>query len=174
MKKTIATLMLGILPSGVLASGDHASGHDMKRMEHGSHAMPGMARAAHEVAAGRPGNPDKISRTVEVTMDDTMRFVPDEMVFRAGETVRFVVRNAGRIRHEMVIGTVTELKEHAEMMRKMSGMHHAEPNTISLAPGEVGDLIWQFDNAGSFNFACLVPGHLEAGMTGKIAVERKR
>ena len=104
-------------------------------------------------------------------MNDTMRFDPAEMAFKAGDTVRFVVRNDGRIRHEMVIGSVEELQEHAEMMRKMPGMQHAEANMISLAPGESGELVWQFDKAGAFDFACLVPGHLEAGMTGKIAVE---
>ena len=71
----------------------------------------------------------------------------------------------------MVIGTVSELKEHAEMMRKMPGMTHEESNMISLDPGESGELVWQFANTGSFDFACLVPGHLEAGMTGKIKVE---
>jgi len=177
MKKTIAILMLGTLPALALASGDHAgghdmhSGHDMGQMEHGSHDMHGMSEDAHEGAAGRPGDPAKVDRTIEVTMNDTMRFDPADMKFNKGETVRFVVRNEGKIRHEMVIGTVDELKEHAEMMRKMPGMQHAEPNMISLAPGENGGLVWQFNNAGAFDFACLVPGHLEAGMTGKIEVQ---
>lgn len=173
MKKTIAVLMVSVLPAMALASGDHDGGHDMERMEHGSHDMHGMSQHDHgaEVDAGRPGDPAKVDRTVEVTMHDTMRFDPADMEFDKGETVRFVVRNEGRIRHEMVIGTVEELKEHAEMMRKMPGMQHAEPNMISLASGESGELIWQFDNAGAFDFACLVPGHLEAGMTGEIEVE---
>lgn len=179
MKKTIAILILGALPALALAGGDHVgshdmhSGHDMGQMEHGAHGMHGMSEDAHKDAAGRPGDPAKIDRTIEVTMHDTMRFDPADMKFKAGETVRFVVRNEGKIRHEMVIGSVEELKEHAEMMRKMPGMQHAEPNMISLAPGESGDLVWQFDDAGAFDFACLVPGHLEAGMTGKIAVEGK-
>lgn len=173
MKKTIAMLMLGVLPAVALASGDHAGGHDMEPMEHSSHDMHGMSQHDHEAEAdaGRPGDPASVSRTIEVSMNDTMRFDPAEMKFRAGDTVRFVVRNEGRIRHEMVIGSVDELKEHAEMMRKMPGMQHAEANMISLAPGESGELVWQFNNAGAFDFACLVPGHLEAGMTGKIAVE---
>lgn len=175
MKKTISILILGVLPAMALAGGDQAgghdmhSGHDMQRMEHGH--MDGASADAHEAAAGQPGDPAKVDRTIAVSMNDTMRFDPEKMIFNAGETVRFVVRNEGKIRHEMVIGSVEELKEHAEMMRKMPGMQHAEPNMISLAPGESGDLVWQFDNAGAFDFACLVPGHLEAGMTGKIAVE---
>lgn len=167
MKTTIAILMLGILPAVSLAG----EGHGMGKMGHGSHDMHGMSDEAHEADAGRAGDPDRVSRTVEVIMDDNMRFDPAELVFKTGETVRFVVRNDGRIRHEMVIGTVSELKEHAEMMRKMPGMTHEESNMISLAPGESGEMVWQFANTGSFDFACLVPGHLEAGMTGKIKVE---
>lgn len=177
MAKTIAMLVIGILPTMALASGDHAGGHDrrdghdMERMEHGSNAMHGMSGEAHEAAAGRPGDPARVDRTIEVSMRDSMRFEPAEMQFGKGETVRFEIRNDGRIRHEMVIGTLEELEEHAEMMRKMPGMRHAEPNMLSLAPGESGKLIWRFDNAGAFDFACLVPGHLEAGMTGRIEVE---
>jgi uncharacterized cupredoxin-like copper-binding protein len=177
MKKTISMLILGVLPALVLAGGNHDGGHDMndgqsvEQMEH--HEMEGMARGAHEAEANasQAGDSAGVSRAIEVTMDDSMRFDPAEMAFKAGETVRFVVRNDGRIRHEMVIGSLAELKEHAEMMRKMPGMQHAESNMVSLAPGESGDLVWQFDHAGSFDFACLVPGHLEAGMTGKIEVE---
>jgi len=178
MKKTIAILILGAVSSLALAGGDHAGSHSDV---HSGHAMEakghahkgGMKGHAHEdtnAAAGQPGDPAQVSRTITVTMNDTMRFDPAEMKFRKGETVRFVVRNDGKIRHEMVIGSVEELKEHAEMMRKMPDMQHEEPNMISLAPGKNGDLIWQFDKDGAFDFACLVPGHLEAGMTGKIDV----
>ena len=179
MKKTISILLLGALPVLALASGDHAGGHagdhgmnNGHEMEHqqGSHDMDGMSHDSHEAAAGRPGDAANVSRTILVAMEDSMRFTPDQLNFKAGETVRFAVTNNGKIRHEMVIGSVDELKEHAEMMRTDPTMQHAESNMISLAPGQQGDVIWQFDNTGSFDFACLVPGHLEAGMTGKIEV----
>ncbi len=139
-------------------------------MEH--HPRDGMVRHEHEAQAdaGRPGDPDRVGRTVEVTMNDTLRFDPAEMKFKAGETVRFVVRNAGRIRHEMVIGSEAELAEHAAMMRANPAMQHADPNMIWLAPGQQDELVWQFGRSGAFAFACLVPGHLEAGMTGRIEV----
>jgi len=176
MKKTISILILGVLPGIVMASGDHDGGHDdnmnsmpaMQQMNHSGHNE--MSHDHHEAAAGQPGERANISRTVQVTMDDTMRFSPDQLTFKAGETVRFAVRNNGKIRHEMVIGSVAELKEHAEMMRGNPTMQHADANMVSLAPGQSSEIIWQFDNPGSFDFACLVPGHLEAGMTGKIVV----
>ncbi len=175
MKKTISILILGVLPAFAMAGGDHAGEHGMsggQAMEHqeGSHDMDSMSHESHEAAAGQPGDPANVSRTIDVAMEDTMRFTPDQLTFKAGETVRFVVHNNGKIRHEMVIGSVDELKEHASMMRTDPTMQHAESNMVSLAPGEQGDVIWQFSNAGTFDFACLVPGHLEAGMTGKIEV----
>lgn len=100
-----------------------------------------------------------------------MRFTPSQISVKAGETVRFFVRNNGKVAHEMVIGTMGELKEHAEMMRKMPDMKHAEPNMVNLAAGKHGGIVWQFDQAGTVDFACLIPGHLEAGTTGAIQVE---
>ena len=142
-------------------------------------AMPGMAHGkavhagdeGHAQAVGEPGDPKKVSRAVRVVMSDDMKFTPASIAVKRGETIRFVLSNAGRIKHEMVLGTMVELKAHAEMMRKMPGMEHADPNMLTLAPGETGELIWRFTKAGSFDFACLEPGHFEAGMKGRISVK---
>lgn len=171
MKMTFSTLILGVLPALVLAGGNHAGDHDMSQMQHGAHDMGGMSGGMRDAVTGRSGNPAKISRTIDVKMDDSMRFAPDQIQVKAGETVRFVVRNAGKAPHEMVIGAMADLKAHAAMMRDRPGMKHAEPNTVSLEPGQRGDIVWQFDKAGTVDFACLLPGHLEAGMMGKIEVE---
>ncbi len=162
MKKMLSILILGALPALALAGGDHAGGHDMSS----------MSKETHDAGAGRPGDPARVSRTIEVTMGDNMRFTPDRIEVKAGETVRFNVRNTGKLRHEMVIGTLAELKAHAAVMRAKPDMKHAEANMLSLDPGRRGAIVWQFDKAGTVDFACLVPGHLEAGMAGKIKVER--
>lgn len=167
----IATAVtLGIASSGALAHGD-----EHKVMQG---MMPGMmhgksdgGHAEHADAVGKPGDPNKVSRTVEVMMSDNMRFTPSRINVKRGETVKFVVKNAGQVKHEMVIGSMQELKEHAEMMRKMPGMEHADPNMVSVEPGKSGDLVWQFTKAGTFDFACLQPGHFEAGMVGKVSVK---
>ncbi len=176
MKKTISILILGALPVLASAGDDHASGHGMNggpamEMQYGSNDMSGMSRDTRDADIGRPGDPNKVSRTIEVTLDDTMRFSPSEISVKAGETVRFFLKNTGTINHAMVIGSMDELKEHAEMMRKMPDMKHAAPNMITLAPSQRGGLVWQFDQPGMVNFACLVPGHMEAGMVGKVEVE---
>ena len=126
----------------------------------------------HATALGKPGDSKKITRTIEVEMNDTMRFKPASIKVKSGETIRFLVRNTGKVKHEMVLGTIKELKEHAELMRKFPEMEHADPNQVSVEPGMTGELVWQFTKAGTFDFACLVPGHFEAGMVGKVRVSR--
>jgi len=90
---------------------------------------------------------------------------------RRGETVRFVVKNRGKLLHEMVLGTRQDLEAHAALMKKFPGMEHDEPNMLHVAPGKTGELGWQFTNAGEFHYGCLVPGHFESGMVGKIVVQ---
>ena len=136
---------------------------------HGKHAD--RHANDHAVAIGKPGDPGKVTRDVDVEMSDAMRFKPASIQVKRGETIRFIVRNTGKLKHEMVLGTIGELKEHAELMRKSPEMEHAEPNQVSVEPGKTGELIWHFDTAGTVDFACLVPGHFEAGMVGKVRVE---
>ncbi|MCZ4331204.1 MULTISPECIES: cupredoxin family protein [Castellaniella] len=168
MKKPLSILVLSILPAFALAAGNHAGGHGAPAHGMPGHDMSTMSKASSPT--GQPGDPAKVTRTVELTMDDTMRFTPDEIQVSAGETVRFFIKNTGKIPHEMVIGSLAELKAHAAEMKKMSGMQHTEPNMITLGPGKIGGLVWQFDQAGTVDFACLIPGHMEAGMLGKVKV----
>jgi putative spermidine/putrescine transport system substrate-binding protein len=120
---------------------------------------------------GQPGNSSEVSRTITMTMSDAMRFTPDHIEVRKGETIRFVLRNEGRLRHELVLGEPEALRRHAAMMQMMPDMQHSGPNMASLAPGERGELIWKFTRSGTVTFACLQSGHLEAGMTGAVAVQ---
>lgn len=129
------------------------------------------APSDHESTAfGRAGDPKNISRTINVDMHDTMRFSPDKLTIRQGETVRFMLRNTGKTMHEFVLGTLAELKSHAEMMKKHPGMEHDEPYMAHVAPGKTQTIIWQFTRPGEFHFGCLLPGHFEARMSGRINV----
>jgi uncharacterized cupredoxin-like copper-binding protein len=130
--------------------------------------------SAEEQDFGREGDPKKANRTVRVSMADTMRFTPSELTFKRGETVKFIARNHGRLMHEMVLGTMQGLKEHAELMKKHPGMEHDEPYMAHVAPGKAETIVWQFTKAGEFYFACLIPGHLEAGMIGIVQVRAER
>lgn len=122
---------------------------------------------------GREGDPKKVSRTVTVDMNDQMRFTPAELTVKQGETIRFRVKNSGKVMHEMVIGTMDELKKHAELMKKHPGMEHEEPYMAHVAPGKTETMVWQFTKPGQFHYGCLVPGHFEAGMIGKVDVVSK-
>ncbi len=139
--------------------------------EHGMHAGDAAEDYPHAAVNGQPGDPANVDRVIDMTMDDTMRFTPDRITVNAGETVRFFLKNTGKVPHEFVIGSMDELREHAEVMRRMPEMKHEEPNSITLAPRQIGGVVWQFERPGTVDFACLVPGHFEAGMVGKVQVE---
>ena len=157
----------GFLIAATLLSGA-ALGHGANDDEK---APAGRATApVEEKAFGRSGDAKKATRAIKVDMSDRMRFAPAEIEVRQGETVRFIVRNTGKTMHEMVLGRMGDLKEHAALMRKFPGMEHDEPYMVHVAPGKSGALVWQFDRAGEFYYGCLIPGHFEAGMIGRIRV----
>jgi uncharacterized cupredoxin-like copper-binding protein len=135
----------------------------------------GKAKSApistEEKSFGREGDPKKVTRTVNVDMSDAMRFNPSEVTVKRGDTVRFVAKNSGKVMHEMVLGTMRELKDHAEIMKKHPEMEHDEPYMAHVAPGKTERIVWQFTKPGEFFYGCLVPGHFEAGMVGKIIVK---
>lgn len=143
--------------SAAFASGNHAGGHD-----HGD-----------ETAYGKPGVAAQVTRTIQVDMSDTMRFSPADIRVKKGETIRFIVKNAGQMKHEFSLGTKQELAEHYELMKRFPDMVHDEPNKVSLAPGEQGEVIWRFTKTGAVDFACLHPGHFDAGMKGQVKVAAK-
>ncbi len=135
------------------ASGTHSTGH-----------------GHDDKTIGKPGEASQVNRTVNIDMNDSMRFIPDKLTVKQGETIRFQVKNIGQKKHEFILGTQKELEEHNELMQKFPGMEHDDANMISVAPGQTGEVIWHFSKTGKVNFACLLPGHYDAGMKGKIRV----
>ena len=119
---------------------------------------------------GIAGDARAVRRTVEVGMSDAMRFTPARIEVREGETLRFRVHNRGRLMHEFVIGTPATLDEHAKLMEKFPDMEHDEPYMAHVPPGRTGEIVWTFNRAGDFRFACLIAGHYGAGMVGRITV----
>jgi uncharacterized cupredoxin-like copper-binding protein len=119
---------------------------------------------------GIAGDAKAAKRSIEVGMADNMRFTPDRIDVQLGETVKFVARNTGKVMHEFVIGTKAENGRHAEMMVKFPGMEHDEPYMAHVPPGKTGEIVWTFNRPGSFEFACLIAGHYQAGMVGTINV----
>lgn len=160
--KIASALLIGLLTAGAA----HAHGDRHATMQGNEDA------SGHAAALGEPGNPDKVTRTVDITMSDAMRFTPSSIRVLKGETIRFHVSNEGHLKHEFVLGTLSELEEHAKLMVKFPEMQHDNPNAVSVEPGQTGELIWHFSKAGQFDFACLIPGHFEAGMKGRIVVRR--
>ena len=136
-------------------------------------SMPHAAKPAaikEQKEWGIAGDTKAVTRTITLRMGDDMRFAPRHLEVKLGETVRLRAENKGKVMHEIVIGTRTELEAHAEMMKKHPGMEHDEPYMAHVAPGQRGDIVWTFNREGDFEFACLLPGHFEAGMRGTIRV----
>ena len=119
---------------------------------------------------GIAGDAKAVRRTIEVRMTDDMRFSPDRIDVRQGETLRLVLQNNGKLMHEFVIGTTKVLDEHAVLMVRFPNMEHDEPYMAHVAPGKSGEVIWTFNRAGEFSFACLIAGHYSSGMIGRIKV----
>ncbi len=119
---------------------------------------------------GIAGTAKAVTRTVRVNMGDNMRFTPQLLQIKLGDTLALLVHNQGALLHEFVIGTAPELQAHAALMLKFPDMEHDEPYMAHVAPGKTGRVIWTFNRAGEFEFACLLPGHFSAGMKGRIVV----
>jgi uncharacterized cupredoxin-like copper-binding protein len=140
---------------------------------HQNHHVPSAPSAAsvEQKDWGMAGDLKKVTRTIQIRMTDDMRFSPKDIEVKLGETVRLMAVNAGKVLHEIVIGTPQELKAHAEMMKKHPGMQHEESYMAHVEAGQKGAIVWTFNRAGTFEFACLIPGHFEAGMIGRITVK---
>jgi uncharacterized cupredoxin-like copper-binding protein len=162
------------------ASGSHDGGHDEVKVEeadgHGDHGGDGHADEHAEMMIGKPGVAADVTRTIDVTMRETddgeMLFMPTSLDIAKGETIRFNIMNKGELEHEFVIDTLEGNAEHKEMMAKFD-MEHDDPNSVRLDEGGSGEVIWNFANEGTFEFACLIPGHYESGMHGPITVAEK-
>jgi len=156
MKPAFTAMVLAALASPAFASGTHGGGH---------------------MAVGEPGEKPKSTQTIRVTMSETpdgrMIYTPNSFKVRQGQTVVFSIRNAGGVDHEFVLDEQKANAEHKAVMAKFPEMEHDNPNAISLAPGKSGEIVWKFTNGGTFEFACLKPGHYEAGMRGDLTVSAK-
>jgi uncharacterized cupredoxin-like copper-binding protein len=159
-QRSMAALAALVIAGAAAAAGEHG-GHGGQQGHGGEESM-----------VGEPGKAPEVSRTIMVDMADAMRFKPEMIDVQQGETIRFVVKNSGRLKHEMVLGTPKELKAHYAMMLKMPEMEHAEDNMATVEPGKTGEIIWRFTRARVVDFACLQPGHYGAGMKGQVRVTR--
>ncbi len=163
--RPINTLAVVALASLIAIASPVASAH---RDE--DHTKPAGPVRMEQVPWGIAGDAKAAKRSIDVSMSDQMRFTPDRIEVRQGETVRIVVRNQGKLRHEFVMGMKVELDAHAALMAKFPDMEHDEPYMAHVAPGKTGEIVWTFNRAGEFDFACLMAGHYQAGMVGKIRV----
>jgi uncharacterized cupredoxin-like copper-binding protein len=168
LKLAIAYSALLAIPA--LAGGGHGQGHDDEKNPHSANGKSDhVMEQAHNETVGSPAQPSVAQKIVLVSLTDQMRInlSEDLSTIKSGSVIQFVVTNEGRIPHEFSIGNQAEQQEHAEMMRNMPGMTHADGNTITVEPGATKTLTWDFEGEATVVFACNIPGHYEAGMFQK-------
>jgi len=136
-----------------------------------SHKADASTAVKEQKAWGIAGDARPGIRTLHIAMTDQMRFLPATITVKQGETVRIVVRNDGKLMHEFVLGTKESLDEHAALMVRFPTMEHDEPYMAHVPPGKSAEIVWNFNRAGDFAFACLIAGHYQAGMVGKVRVD---
>ena len=100
-----------------------------------------------------------------------MEYVPNRIEVKRNEQIRFVLKNDDVQTHEFLLASKAENRKHAEVMKKHPEMEHDDPNGKTLAPKASAEILWRFNKRGSFEFACLIPGHREAGMVGTVVVK---
>jgi uncharacterized cupredoxin-like copper-binding protein len=125
-------------------------------------------------AAGDPGDPSKPARTIELNMIEgsgMMGYSVNRVEVKKGEQIRFRITNAGALAHEFMLDSIERNAKHKIEMQKNPEMEHDDPNGVRLEPGKVSEILWKFENEGTFEFACLIPGHYEAGMHGTVVVK---
>jgi len=167
--------MLFSLPPYSTSAAEQPTKADTHGQPDHHHDKSGEAHATHGHVvsrAGQPGKAGQVTHTIRVQALDAMRYAPDELTVKSAQTVRFIVTNVGKMRHEFAIGDAEEQRRHAEMMKEMPDMKHDEGNAISLEPGETKELIWRFAKRGKVEVACHLPGHYEAGMRAIVTVAR--
>jgi len=154
-------------------------------------SLPTLAGSGKTFAFGEPAPAAKATRTVEVVLKD-IAFEPKSLQVKAGETVRFVLINEGKLPHEFNLGDKAMHAEHQKEMIAMQGklftagmnhegMDHGQMNhgahghdagnTALVQPGQRAELTWTFRQSAPIEFACNVPGHYQAGMVGPLTIE---
>ncbi len=140
---------------------------DVKRLIISTVLLLVTALAACSATSGGDADP----RTIEVAMTDDLRYDPDELIVRAGETVRFLVRNEGTMVHEFLIGTPEDQVGFEEEMAEGHGGDHEDEVGVSVDPGDMAEFTYTFGAEGEILVGCHQPGHYAGGMVANLTVE---
>jgi uncharacterized cupredoxin-like copper-binding protein len=168
MRRAVGLALSGVVAALLQLGAGPALAHGPDA--HAGHGHHQALAAPQQQAWGIAAEARAAKLTITLRMTDDMRFAPGHFSVRLGEMVRLRVENHGWLIHEIVLGTPQTLAEHAELMRRHPGMEHDEPHMAHVSAGKAGELVWRFNRAGSFAFACLIPGHFQAGMQGSFTV----
>lgn len=157
-----ACAVLTMLSGSAMAHGEHGPVDKNIRVENPIEAV--------STSFGRMGSSREISRTVEIDMSEDRRIAPSDISVNQGETIRFLIRNSSKELHAFMLGSAAEIDDRASEVK--SGALTVEDGMSSrrVAPGRSVELVWEFTTEGIFEIACLVTGHADPVMRGRISV----
>lgn len=104
--------------------------------------------------------------TIELDVEHSV-FDPEEIRVLQGTEVTFEVVNGDPIGHELIVG---DAALHAAHEAGTHVSHAPIPGEVSLQPNASGATTIRFDEPGTVEFACHLPGHYDYGMYGEIVV----
>lgn len=120
---------------------------------------------------GGASRAESFDREIRITTTDALRFEPATLTASPGETVKFVIRNDGRVDHEFAIGSSKFQSEMAESAGGHGGGRQGDTpdagEVVEVSAGETATLVYTMpDDAPTY--ACHVDRHDRSGMTGTV------
>ena len=133
---------------------------------HPNHDSPSGAKGPKDASAQQAGR----ARTVQIEMRDA-GCSPREIKAARGESLKLVATNKTSRPQDLAVGTASDLKGQAEMIRKFPQMQAPQSSRVSVKPGESGELAW--NAAGDAVVACGAPGEFDASRATKVTLTAK-
>ena len=112
---------------------------------------------------GEPGfiaGTDAKPRIISIAVTDLLLFDPTVVAVQQGETITFLITNAGTAEHEFKVGPMQDVFDDLPTTPEIAG----------ITPGATKTLTYTFTGTGPYAFACHAPGHFENGMFGFVNV----
>lgn len=171
--RRLAWLGIGLIAAGIIVMTLGAASGAGPRSPGGQAAPWGVGPggmmdfgAGNVGSTADPGSPGFVAgtasapRVVRIIASAALRFYPDVVIVKAGETITFEITTIGRTSHEFMVGPAADVAADTE----------GTPEVADIGMMQTRSLTYTFDGSGPYAFACHAPGHYEAGMRGMIVL----
>lgn len=99
-----------------------------------------------------------------------LKFIPDNFEFVSGKKYKLILNNPSPLKHYF---TAKDFADVIWTQKVQAGKVEIKGAIHDLELKPEGEAEWVFvpEKAGIYNLYCSIPGHKEAGMTGKITIK---